>query len=364
MVVLQFTVSIILIISTILIFQQVQHIKSRDLGYNKDNLIRLDLQGDMLTHYDAIRQDLLNTGLVENTGLSSNQILYTSDNTTGYDWAGRDPHQNPLISFRLINPGFIRTWGMRITEGRDFQSDADSASVLITESFERLMGKESAVGKIIKDGNGSYPVVGVIKDLVYGDMYGRGDPAIFFCAPSQTRNLYIRFKAQASPQEALTKIGAVMKADNPAYPFNYQFVDDQFNEFFASENLIGKLSRIFAVLAILISCLGLFGLAAYTAERRTREIGIRKVLGASTTGITSLLSKDFMKLVLISALIAFPVAWWSMDQWLKNYAYRIQISGWVFLIAGAAALFIALTTISFQAIRSATANPVKSLRSE
>jgi putative ABC transport system permease protein len=364
LVILQFTVSIVLIICTIIIFQQVQHIKNRDLGYNKDNLINAGVQGNMLPRFAAIKQDLLNTGVVENAALSSNEILYTSDNSE-FSWAGKDPGRKILISYRMVNPGFLDTWGMHLIEGRDFKPDAaaDSGNVIITESLARLMGKESAIGKIIK-GDTNFRVIGVIKDLVYGDMYGQGDPVIFFCLPDQAKNMYIRIKATDHPEESLAKIGAVMKKDNPAYPFNYRFVDDQFNALFNSETLVGKLSRVFAGLAIVISCLGLFGLAAYTAERRTREIGIRKVLGASASGIAGLLSKDFIKLVVISAVIAFPVAWWVMHNWLQNYAYRIDIKGWVFVSAGLAALLIALATISFQAIRTAMINPIRSLRSE
>jgi putative ABC transport system permease protein len=366
LVIVQFTISIVLIICTIIVYQQIQHIKNRDLGYNKDNLVQINLSGDMLKHYPAIKQDLLNTGAVGNVGLSNNEILYTSDNTSGYTWQGKDPNKTILISFREVSPGFIDTWGMHISEGRDFQSNgaADSLNVLITESFAKLMGKESALGKIISDDNNHYQVVGVVKDLVYGDMYGKSDPVIFFCAPDQTSILYIRTKPTLNPEEALSMIGAVIKKDNPAYPFVYKFVDDEFNEFFKSETLIGKLSRIFAILAIIISCMGLFGLTAFTAERRTREIGIRKVLGATVKGITGLLSTDFLKLVLISAIVAFPIAWATMHNWLQNYAYRIAINWWVFATAGLTALFIALATISFHAIRAALANPVKSLRTE
>ena len=364
LVVLQFTVSIVLIISTVIIYQQVQHIKNRDLGYNKDNLINAGLQGNMLPHFAAIRQDLLNTGVVEHVALSSNEILYTSDNSE-FSWPGKDPGRKILISYRMVDPGFLDTWGMHLIEGRDFQADAapDSTNVIITESFARLMGKESAIGKMIK-GDTNYRVIGVIKDLVYGDMYGKGDPVVFFCLPGQTKNMYIRIKATGRPEESLAKIRAVMKKDNPAYPFNYRFVDDQFNALFNSETLVGKLSQVFAGLAIVISCLGLFGLAAYTAGRRTKEMGIRKVLGASATGLAGLLSRDFIKLVFISAIIAFPVAWWVMHNWLQNYAYRIDIKGWVFVLAGMAALLIALATVSVQAVRAAMVNPVKSLRAE
>ena len=176
--------------------------------------------------------------------------------------------------------------------------------------------------------------------------------------------MYARLKPQNGVEQALAKIEAAIKKDNPAYPFGYRFVDDQFNHMFTGEMLVSKLSRVFAALAIIISCLGLFGLAAYTAERRTKEIGIRKVLGASVTGIAGLLSKDFLQLVLLSCLIAFPLAWWTMYHWLQGYAYRIEISAWVFVLAGVAAILITLVTISFQSIKAAIMNPVKSLRSE
>jgi len=230
------------------------------------------------------------------------------------------------------------------------------------------MGNGSAIGKTLFDENDtllSGTVVGVVNDYVYGDMYGKPDPVIFCCAaPRFSTVMYLRAKPNSNVRELLSKTEAVMKKDNPAYPFEYKFVDDQFNEMFLSETLISKLSRVFAVLAIIISCLGLFGLAAYTAERRTKEIGVRKVLGASVTNITSLLSKDFVKLVFIASIVAFPVAWWAMHDWLQNYRYRIEISWWIFLAAAALAMIIALITISFQAIRAAVANPVRSLRTE
>jgi ABC-type antimicrobial peptide transport system permease subunit len=207
--------------------------------------------------------------------------------------------------------------------------------------------------------------VGVTKDFVFGDMYGKADPLVFLCHPEDNFGyMYIRTKPQSNTEKAVSKIEEIIKNNNPGYPFDYVFVDDEFDKQFKSEMLIGKLSRIFALLAIIISCLGLFGLAAYTAERRTKEIGIRKVLGASVTGITSLLSKDFLRLVFVSAIVAFPISWWFMHKWLQNYAYRITISWWVFVLAGLLALMIALVTISFQSIRAAISNPVKSLRTE
>jgi ABC-type antimicrobial peptide transport system permease subunit len=320
LVVLQFTVSIVLIISTVIVYRQVQHIKSRDLGYNKAHLLDLPITGDMIKNYPSILQDLLNTGRVENTALSSVETINTSYNSTRFRWEGKDEKHPVLISFRYISPEYIHTLGMQIVEGRDFKTnpDLDSTHVLITESMAKILGKGSPLGKTIRDFMNTWQIVGVIKDYVYGDFYGRPDPVIFFAKPEQTRFLYIRTKASTNPEEAIAKIGAVMKRDNPSYPFTFNFVDDQFNARFTAETLIGKLSGVFASLAIFISCLGLFGLASYTAERRTKEIGIRKVLGASVSGITGLLSMDFLKLVFLSNLIAFPAAAWLMYHWLEG----------------------------------------------
>ncbi|HMH32454.1 MAG TPA: FtsX-like permease family protein [Puia sp.] len=250
--------------------------------------------------------------------------------------------------------------------GRNFKPVAaqDSMSFIINETLAHLMGKENPVGEVIRQDTTSYHVVGVVKDFVYGDMYGKSDPLIFYCKPEWANYVYIKLNQKGKTEDALAKIEKVMKVNNPGYPFDYRFVDTDFNNQFKTEMLISKLSRVFASLAIVISCLGLFGLAAYTAERRTKEIGIRKVLGASVSRITRLLSKDFMQLVFVSGLIAFPLSWWVMHQWLQNYAYRVQISWWVFVVAGIMAVLIALFTISFQAIRAALTNPVKNLRTE
>jgi len=373
LVVLQFSIAIILIISTIIIYQQIQHVKSRQLGFDKNNLLEMDMQGDMGKNYSAIRTDLLSTGIIQDVALSDHTTIYGGNNTDGLVWEGKAPGAKILISTRYVTPEFIKTSGLTILEGRDLQlSDTaynKTLNVVITQSFEKLMGKGSAVGKILRyDGDTSgtnATVVGVVNDYVYGNMYKRSDPVLFACtAPQNTTVMYVRIKNQTNVEQALSKIEGVMRKDNPAYPFEYRFVDDQFNAMFQSEALISKLSRVFATLAIIISCLGLFGLAAYTAERRTKEIGIRKVLGASVSGIVSLLSVDFLKLIVISALVSFPAAWWMMNQWLLNYEYRITIGPGVFILAGLLAVAIALLTISFQSMKAALRNPVKSLRTE
>ena len=375
LVVLQFAISIVLIIATIVIYQQIQHIKSRSLGFNKENLVQIYLQGDMSKHFDVIKQDLLNIGSVQNVSLADHEIMNGGNNTDGISWQGKTSGKL-VISWRVVNPDFFATCGMKILKGRNFEAsdtvNFDKSSfrpnVIITQSLAKLMGTEDALGKSLFDADDTLlhaTVVGVVNDYVYGDMYGKPDPAIFCnAAPRFASVMYVRLKAQSNTENALAKIEAVIKKNNPAYPFTYQFVDDQFNQMFLNEQLISKLSRVFAALAIIISCLGLFGLAAYTAERRTKEIGVRKVLGASVAGITTLLSKDFLQLVAVACLLAFPVAWWMMHNWLQNYQYRIEIGWWIFLAAGISAILIALITISFQSVKAAIANPIKSLRTE
>jgi putative ABC transport system permease protein len=370
LVVLQFTASIVLIISTIIVFQQIQHVKTRQLGFNKDNLVEMDMQGQMSQEFYPIKQDLLNTGLVENAALADHAIIYGGNNTSGLTWEGKPAGSQVLISQRYVTPEFMKTAGLNIIDGRNLtvnDSGGKPIRMVITQSMAKLMGKGSAIGKRVH-GQGdttSAVVVGVVNDYVYGNMYGKSDPVMFFSTPPKnTTVMYVRIKPTDNTEKVLAAIQGVMKKDNPAYPFDYRFVDDQFNNMFLSEMLVSKLSRVFAALAIIISCLGLFGLAAYTAERRTKEIGIRKVLGASVTNVTALLSRDFLILVIISCAVAFPLAYAAMTKWLKNYEYHIAIQWWVFAAAGFTAIIIALLTISFQSIKAALANPVKSLRSE
>lgn len=362
----QFVVSIVLIICTILVYQQVNHIKNRNLGYNKDRLVELEMTGKMQEHFDQIRRELINTGNVQEAGLCNTAPLYTANNGSNYDWEGKEPGSNILISIRSINSSYLATMQMPLTEGRNFRPDSrsDSTNVLITETLAGLLGKGSALGKTIRSDGESLTVVGVVKDYVYGDMYGKPDPVIFFSEPEETNFLYVRFKPDADLKSGLAQMTQIIHTANPGYPVEYKFVSDQFNTIFKSETLIGSLAQLFSLLAILISCLGLFGLSAFTAEQRTKEIGIRKVLGASVPGIISMLSKDFLRVVMVSLLIAVPVAYFMMQNWLKDFAYRISIQAWVFAAAGMIAIFIALATISFQAWRAALVNPVRSLRSE
>ncbi|NSL87747.1 FtsX-like permease family protein [Chitinophaga sp. Mgbs1] len=370
LVITQFTISIVLIISTMVVFQQLQHIRNRNLGYDRHNLIELKAEGAIAKNYEAVRQHLLATGAVENAALSDHETIYGGNNTAAFSWPGKPEQEHVLISHRNVSPDFIKTSGMKIREGRDFMPAAasDSLSVIITHSLAKVISNKSVIGMSFMapewdDSVKIYTIVGVAEDFVYGDMYGKPDPVAFFSRTNDPVFMYVRIAAGVGTEEGIRKIRAVIEHDNPDYPFAFKFVDEQFNAMFTNEVLMGRLSRLFATLAVIISCMGLFGLAAYTAERRTKEIGIRKVLGAGIPSIAGLLSGEFLQLVLIAAVVAFPLAWWMMSTWLSQYAYRISVQWWIFLLAGLLAVVIAVLTVSYQAIRVALINPAKSLRS-
>jgi predicted permease len=367
LVVIQFAVSVILIIGTVIIYQQIQHIKNRSIGYEKNNLVYIQLQGKQAEHFTPVYNDLMRSGIVESAALSDNSILEIGSNNDNYSWDGKDASKNPLISWQNVSPQFVSTMGLKLIGGHDFNnnSSVDSSNVIINEAFASQMGKEGRVGGIVREG-GTRPlqIIGIVKDYLYNDMYGTAAPLVLYNRPAGTSILTIRFKSGVDIQDAIAKAGTIVKADYPGYPFEYKFIDADFDQLFKTETLTGTLAGVFASLAIFISCLGLFGLAAYTAERRIKEIGIRKVLGASVSGLAGLLSKDFLKLVIISCLLAFPVAWLAINNWLQSYQYRVNIDWWVFALAGVTALLIALATVSFQAVKAALMNPVKSLRSE
>jgi len=367
LVILQFSVSVILIISTTIIYQQIQLAKDRDLGYKKEGLLTMRLKGTMKEHFTAIRNDLLRTGVVQNASLSTNVVLQMGSNSGGFAWEGKDPNKDVLITIESVSPEYISTMGMQLKEGRDFypQADVDSNNIIINETLAKIINpKKNVVGQVLQYGQSKYTVVGVVKDFIYNNMYSSGAPLAFFSDLSNTQVMTLRIKADAGLAAALPRIEHLMKQVNPGYPFEYKFVDDTFNTLFTTETLIGKLAGVFATLAIIISCLGLFGLAAYTAERRTKEIAIRKTIGAGILRIAELLSADFVRLVALSCIIAFPVSWWMMHNWLQSFEYRIHIHWWIFVLAGVVAILIALLTVSFQVLKAAVANPIKGLRAQ
>jgi putative ABC transport system permease protein len=367
LVVIQFTVSIALIIGTIIVFRQIQYAKDRPVGYTREGLISIDMSTpDLYGHYDAIRADLIATGAVENMAQSSSPITNVYSNQIGFNWEGKDPNTLPLFGIVATTYDFGKTIGWQIKEGRDFSKDfaTDSAALILNESAVKLTGLKNIVGKNIKWNDDNYSVVGVIKDMVMESPYTPVKPTIFTMNMNWASVITIRIKPTVPAREALTKIETVFKKYNPGAPFDYKFTDEEYAKKFEDEERIGNLATFFAILAIFISCLGLFGLASFVAEQRTKEIGVRKVLGASVFNVWRMLSKDFVLLVIISCVIAIPIAWYYLNEWLQRYEYRTPIAWWVFAVAGFGALGITLLTVSFQAIKAALTNPVKSLRSE
>jgi putative ABC transport system permease protein len=367
LVVVQFTISIALIIGTIIVYKQVQFAKSRPVGYTREGLITLNMNTpDLFGHYDALRNDLIATGAVENMAESSSPSTDVWSNQIGFDWAGKDPNTLPLFGTIGVTQDFGKTIGWHILQGRDFSRDftTDTSALILNETAVKLTGLKNIIGQIINWNKKPYTVVGVVKDMVMQSPYEPVKPTIFSMNPGWASIITVRIKPSESMQAALAKIETVFKKYNPGSPFEYKFTDEDYAKKFSDEERIGNLSTFFAVLAIFISCLGLFGLASFVAEQRTKEIGVRKVLGATVFMLWRMLSKEFVVLVIISSFIAIPLAWYFLHEWLQKYEYRTNISGWIFLAAGLGALVITLLTVSFQAIKAAVANPVKSLRSE
>jgi putative ABC transport system permease protein len=367
LVVFQFFISIAIVIGTIIVFKQIQFAKDRPIGYDRAGLITVMMNTpDLFGHYDAIRTDLLATGAVDNMAESSSPTTGTWSNQIGFDWTGKDPSSTPLFGTIAVTQDFGKTINWHVLQGRDFSRDfkSDTLSMIINESAVKLMGFKKPVGQIIKFNGQKLTIIGVIGDMIMDSPYFPVEPTVFFLNPGWSNVITIKIKATSSIPAALDKIGGVFKKYNPSSPFDYQFTDQQYADKFADEMRIGKLASFFAILAVFISSLGLFGLASFVAEQRTKEIGVRKVLGASVTDLWAMLSKEFVLLVPISCAIAIPLAWYYLHGWLKGYKYHTDISWWVFVAACFGAMFITLITVSAQAIKAALANPVKSLRSE
>lgn len=365
LVVVQFSVSVTLIIGTIIVFRQIQHAKDRPVGYNRDGLITVNINTPQLQeHYEAIYNDLVQTGVVENMARSSNSATYFPNNNS-IDWRGKDPGLVVFYRNVTVSPDFGKTIGWRIKEGRDFLNNfqSDSASVLLNETGAQITGIKNVIGEIIKYNGKDYRVAGVVHDMVTQSPYEPVPPAIFFL-DGYLGIITIRIKPNTPIHAALAKIEPVFKKYNTGNPFEFKFVDDEYAKKFSNEMRIGNLATFFAILAIFISCLGLFGVASFVTEQRTKEIGVRKVLGASVFNLWRLLSKEFVVLVTIALFISIPVAYYIMYNWLQDYQYRTEISWWIFAAAGMGALLITLLTVSFQSIRSALMNPVGALRSE
>ena len=306
------------------------------------------------------------TGYVEAVSKSSSPMTGVYNSWDDFSWAGKDPDSRPLFSAIMVDYDYDKASGIKLKEGRFFskQFATDSNRVILNEAAVKLMGFKKPIGNNVKMGDENLTVIGVSENVLMQDPFKPVMPAIMILRPYFVSQGFIRLKANADLNKAIAAIKPVVEKYNPAYSFDYRFTDEEFAKKFRNENQVGRLAGIFAVLAIFISCLGLFGLASFMAERRTKEIGIRKVMGASVSQLWLLLSKDFVLLVIISCAIASPFAWYFMESWLKKYEYHTTISPFIFLAAALLAVLITLVTISFQAIKAAVANPVKSLRTE
>jgi len=368
LVVMQFTVSVMLIIGTIVVFRQVQYAKDRPMGYNNDRLVMMEtLTSDIYDHFSAISQELKASGAITEMALSSGPPTETWTTEGDFDWKGKDPMQSVDFPTTGVSNEYGKTVGWQFKEGRDFSAAlrSDSAAFVINESAARFMGFKKPVGQVIKWGrNKYYTVIGVIRDMVTESPYQRVRPTIYAMGKKPDSYVILKLSAKGNIHPLLDKIAGVFKKYAPAEAFNYQFADQEYAHKFNNETRIGKLAGCFAILAIFISCLGLFGMAAFMAEQRTKEIGVRKVLGASVLNVWQLLSKEFVVLVTISFVIATPLAYLFMHNWLQRYDYRSGIPWWIFMLTAAGALLITLVTVSGQSIKAGLMNPVKSLRSE
>jgi putative ABC transport system permease protein len=361
----QFAVSILLISATIIVYNQIQHVKGRDMGYNPNNLIMIPGNAELYDNYAVIKQELLNTGMVEGVTKSMSPITTIWWRSGAPDYEGKPENTNIIMCGQFTDKDYFSTMGTKIVEGRDFAgTPADSAYMILNQSAVKVMGLKKPIGMQMRYGWGTFTVIGVTEDVVMNSPYAPVDPMMLYYNPGASRNVTIRLKPSVAPQKALASIEKIVKAHTPSFVFDYQFVDEEFGRKFATEELIGKLTNIFAALGIFICVIGLAGLASFTIEKRFREIGIRKVLGASVQQLLYLISKEFLKLVLIAFVIAVPLTWFLMNNWLKDYEYRTTISLWVFGIVGILILLLTLVVVSLNTLRAATANPVKSLRTE
>jgi len=366
MVVIQFAVSISLIVGTTIVYRQLKYIQQLNLGYDKENLLYVPMTGEMWSKYDALRASLENNRLTSQYSFISNLPTNPSNATIGVTWAGKDPNTQPLFYNLAVDENFQDVFKATILEGRGYGENgkADSVNIIVNETALKTMGMSlaSAVGTRITVWGRERTIIGVVKDFNFKPVQETIGPMFL------DRNTWGGYAVvRTLPGETESTIQAlqqICKEINPSYPFNYSFLDQDIANLYKAEQRLGSLFNIFAVLAIVISCLGLYGLSAYLAERRTRELGIRKVLGASGFQLVYLLSATFTRPILIATIIAVPVAWYGMSQWLSGFAYRVTIDWTIFLVAFLSALFIAWLTVSFESIKAATTNPVKSLRSE
>lgn len=363
LVTLQFGFSILLIIGTIVMYQQIQLGKGRDLGYDQENLVTIDYTEEIGKNYRTIKQELLQTGVVKSVTQSNSPITEIwSNNFLG--WPGKPEEQRVIFTTIATEYDYLQTMGIKILEGRDFSDSfkSDTAAIIINKAALDIMQLKDPIGTKLDLWDNKVELIGVVDNVLMGSPYQPIKPMFIVMQPGWVNAMTIRLERTNDLQGSLKKVEAIMKKYNPAYPFEYAFADVEFGKKFSSINMIGTLANAFAILAIIITGLGLFGLAAFTAEQRTKELGIRKVMGASVTGLVTMISKDFSRLVIIAFVFSAPFSWWTLKRFIERYPYRVEIVWWIFPLTGLIALIFAVLIVSSQALRVAKANPVKSLR--
>jgi len=366
LVVFQFTLSIILIVGMIVTYRQMNYIQAKNLGYDRDNLLYIPIEGELANKYTLFKQQASEIPGILDISKMRNSPTVIEHHTGSISWPGKDPNLTVSFADGVVGYDFVKTMKLQLKEGRDFSKEfgTDSISYMLNETAVNKIGFINPIGETVTWGNHPGKIIGVLKDFHFSSMHQSIEPLILRLDENWTwGTILVRVKA-GKTREVLAGIEKLCSAMNPKFPFTYQFSDSEFSKLYKSEAIVSRLSNCFAFLAIFISCLGLFGLATFTAVQRTKEIGVRKVLGASVPQIIAMLSGSFIKLIVISMFIAFPVAWYFMNKWLENFAYKVHLGWIIFFIAGSVAVMIALLTVSYQAIKAAIANPVRSLRTE
>ena len=366
LVVFQFMLSIILIIGTIIVSRQVDFIQHTNLGYDRENLVYIPLEGDLPGKYELFKDQAIKMSGIKSMTRMTDAPTDIHNGTSGVDWEGKDPNLDIDFGYSTVGYDYIKTMHLEMLQGRDFSKDfaTDSAGYIVNESALKIMGLKDPLGKPLTFWRKKGTIIGVLKDFHLNSLHTKITPLVLRLNENEDYGNALVRTAPGKTKEALAGLEKICKGLNPKFPFTYQFSDEEYQKLYASEQVVSQLASYFSFLGIFISCLGLLGLVLFTSEQRTTEFGIRKVLGASPLSLFNLLSKEFLLLVLIAVFIASPLAWMAMNKWLQNYEYRIDITLWIFVTAAILAILIALITISFQAIKAARANPVKSLRSE
>ncbi|AKD57615.1 ABC transporter permease [Spirosoma radiotolerans] len=372
LVVFQFSLSIFLIVGMLAIGRQMNYLRTKNLGLDRENVVYIPLEGEIAQpkKVEAFRQEVMRKPTVASATTTMSLPVNVQSTSGDLRWAGKDPKLETSVACMFVGGDFMRTMNIKLAAGRDFSVDspADSANYIINEATAKLMsestpGMKNPVGKEVTFWMGKGQIIGVMKDFHLNSLHQAISPLIL-CFDSRNTSYLLVKTRPGQTRQAISDLEQLAKQFNPNYPFNYHFVDEEYENLYRSEQQVNTLVNYFGMLAILISCLGLFALAAFTAEQRTKEIGVRKVLGASVANIVGLLSKDFLKLVLIALVLATPLAWWALGKWLDTFVYRADLTWWIFGIAGTLAVLIAFLTVSYQSIKAALMNPVTSLRSE